>query len=224
MFACADAGLIFVPLNIRWAVGELRHAVVDSGIKVMAILDRESVGLALELSSPAPLGGDPHLSWLLVGPLVGNVPVTSTTARSDVSQWRKVPVSRSDRGEDMAEREGGREGDDARGNLMYDPGAGEDRAQHGFVDEPVGRHSVQGAGCAALEADDTRDVFCIVHTSGSTGRSKGVALTHRGQVWSCPLWHVRVVSAIVLQSKRVEIVHFDTKPDVGSGFKRAVFF
>lgn len=25
------------------------------------------------------------------------------------------------------------------------------------------------------------DVFCIVHTSGSTGRSKGVALTHISQ-------------------------------------------
>jgi len=182
MFACADAGIIFVPLNTRWAVGELRHAMVDSGIKVVAVLDREFVDLVLKLSSPAPAAGGPCLSWLLVGPLVGNLPTISST-RSEVPQWRKIPVGPSDRAEDMAERRERREWDGARADLNYDPVAGEDKAQQGFVDGSVYRRfSMQGADRAAVEADDTRDVFCIVHTSGSTGRSKGVALTHLGQV------------------------------------------
>lgn len=183
MFACADAGIIFVPLNTRWAVSELRHAVVDSGIKVVAILDRESADLVLELSSPAPAAGGPHLSWLLVGPLVGNLPTTSG-ARSEGLHWRKIPVGPSDRTENIAEREEMREWNDAHSDVMYDPVPGEDKAQHGFVDGPICRHhSVQGAGRAAVVPDDTQDIFCIVHTSGSTGRSKGVALTHLGQVW-----------------------------------------
>ncbi len=193
MFACADAGIIFVPLNTRWAVGELRHAVVDSGIKVVAVLDRESVDLVLKLSSPAPAAGGPHLSWLLVGPLVGNLPMNSTT-RPEVSQWRKIPVGPSVRTEEIAEREGRRVWDDAAGDFMYDPVAGEDRAQNGLVDGPICRpYSLQGAGRAAVEADDTRDVFCIVHTSGSTGRSKGVALTHLGQVGSFFHFDARVL-------------------------------
>lgn len=179
MYACADAGIIIVPLNTRWAVNELRHAVMDSGIKVMAILDREFVGATLELSAAAAAG--PGLSWLVVGPLASNSSLTSAT-RSQVSQWRIFPVFGTDRAEDKAEKEDWRAVDDARGDFPYAPGAEHQR----FVDGPICHHSEQDVDRAALEADDTRDVFCIVHTSGSTGRSKGVALTHLGQVRACP--------------------------------------
>lgn len=170
MYACADAGLIFVPLNTRWAINELRHAVIDSGIKVMAILDREFVGPVLELSAAANSGG-PGLSWVLVGPLACDSPLASTT-QPEVSQWRKLPVGGTARAEDSAEREERRATDVASGTRQ-------DRREHEVVDGTVRHHSM-------LE-DDVRDVFCIMHTSGSTGRSKGVALTHLGQVRSCPL-------------------------------------
>lgn len=165
MYACADAGLIFVPLNTRWAVNELRHAVIDSGIKVMAILDREFVGPVLELSAAAVSGG-PGLSWLLVGPLACDSPVTSAT-RPESSQWQEFPVGGASRAEDTAEREWKGETDGA-------PGIGQNGREHQLVGRSV-RHNFM------LE-DDTREIFCIMHTSGSTGRSKGVALTHLGQV------------------------------------------
>ncbi|CAN0478202.1 unnamed protein product, partial [Laminaria digitata] len=103
-YACADAGVIMVPLNTRWSVHELRHAVADCGVKVMAVLDRELIGAALDLAettSPttsSPTTTSPGISSLLLGP--------------------------------------------------------------------------QATGF------DSADIFCIVHTSGSTGRSKGVALTY----------------------------------------------
>lgn len=169
MYACADAGLIFVPLNTRWAINELRHAVIDSGIKVMAVLDREFVGPVLELSEAAISGG-PSLSWLLVGPLACDSPLSSTT-QPEVSQWREFPLGGTARAEDNAEREG------ERATGVYS-GTGQDKREHRMVNGSVRHHSM----CE----DDVRDVFCIMHTSGSTGRSKGVALTHLGQVRSCP--------------------------------------
>lgn len=156
MYACADAGLIFVPLNTRWAVNELRHAVIDSGIKVMAILDQEFIGTVLELSAAVPPGG-PGLSWLLVGPLACDSPMACAT-QPQVSQWREFPVGGAARADDSAEREGKR-------------GGGEMGTVHNRREHP-------------MPEDDIRDIFCIVHTSGSTGRSKGVALTHLGQVRS----------------------------------------
>lgn len=166
MYACADAGLIFVPLNTRWAVNELRHAVVDSGIKVMAILDMDFVDPVLELSA-AELSGAPGLSWLLAGPLASDSRLTAV-APSGVSQWQKFPVGGASRAENIAERE-------IRGATDGASGIGQDRMQH------LNNGSVRDD--SRLEAD-MRDVFCIVHTSGSTGRSKGVALTHLGQVRS----------------------------------------
>lgn len=178
MYACAEAGIIVVPLNFRWAVNELRHAVVDSGIKVMAVLDRDFFSATLELS--ATTTADSGLSWVVVGPLACNSSLTPAT-RSEVSQWRKVPVRETDHAEDKAEKEDWRGADDDRGDFPYAPGV-EQNPGHQFVDDPVCVHSEQGVDRVALEADDTRDIFCIVHTSGSTGRSKGVALTHLGQV------------------------------------------
>lgn len=179
MYACADAGIIVVPLNFRWAVNELRHAVVDSGIKVMAVLDREFFGATLELSTTTTT--DPGLSWVVIGPLACNSSLTSAT-RSEVSQWRKVPVPGTDHAVDKAEKEDWRRADDDRGELPYAPGAEQNPGRQQFVEGPVCLHSEQSVGRVELETDDTRDIFCIVHTSGSTGRSKGVALTHLGQV------------------------------------------
>eukprot|EP00903_Cladosiphon_okamuranus_P019615 g18039.t1 len=166
MYACADAGLIFVPLNTRWAVNELRHAVIDSGIKVMATLDREFVGSVLELPA-AVVSGGPGLSWLLVGPLAFDSPVNSAT-RPEASQWQELRMGGATRAKDVAEREGKGATDGVS-----------DTGQNGRECQLIGgsvRHHLM------LE-DDTRDVFCIVHTSGSTGRSKGVALTHLGQIF-----------------------------------------
>lgn len=183
MYACADAGIIFVPLNTRWAVSELRHAVIDSGIKVVAILDREFVGPVLELSAAAPSGG-PGLSRLLVGPLACASRPASVT-QPGVSQWREFPVGGTARAEDDAERGGQRATNDASG-------VGQNRRQHQLTDGSVCHHSV-------LE-DGIRDVFCIVHTSGSTGRSKGVALTHLGQVRACPFVGVVKMAPVLLSA------------------------
>lgn len=177
MYACADAGIIIVPLNFRWAVNELRHAVVDSGIKVMAILDREFVGATLELSAAA----GPGLSLLAIGPLACKSSLTSAT-RSEVSQWRKFPLPRTDRAEDKAEKESWSGLDDERGDFTCAPGAEQNQVHQRFVEGTICHDSEQSVGRAALEPDDAREIFCIVHTSGSTGRSKGVALTHLGQV------------------------------------------
>lgn len=179
MYACADAGIIIVPLNTRWSVNELRHAVVDSGIEVMVILDREFAGATVELSTATAAG--PGLSWLVVGPLSCNSSATSAK-RSEVSQWRKFPLPGTDCAEDKAEQEDWRGVYDEEGDITYAPVAKQNSGHQRFFDSPVGHYSDEAVDRAALKAGDTRDIFCIVHTSGSTGRSKGVALTHFGQV------------------------------------------
>lgn len=70
-----------------------------------------------------------------------------------------------------------REGTHAR----YDPPtSGDDSVE----DNVKSNEKLLGYGNDAVDADadaDADDVFCIVHTSGSTGRSKGVALTCTSQ-------------------------------------------
>lgn len=180
MYACADAGVIVVPLNTRWAIGELRHAVMDSGIKVVAILDREFVGAALDLCAVAPAAGRGP-SCLIVGSQACTSSPTSAT-RSEVSAWRRFSVGQADRSESDAGNEGWRGVDVSRGDLVPARGAEEGMGEQRLSDDHDCYDSAQNVGGATLEADGTRDVFCIVYTSGSTGRSKGVALTHEGQV------------------------------------------
>ncbi|CAM9137605.1 unnamed protein product [Ectocarpus fasciculatus] len=181
MYACADAGVIVVPLNTRWAIGELRHAVMDSGIKALAILDREFVGAALDLCAVAPAAGRGP-SCLIVGPQACTSSPTSA-ARSEVSAWRRFSVGQADRSEGDAKSEGWRGVDDSRGDFVLARGAEEGRGEQRLSDGHDCYDSAQTVGGSTLEADGTRDVFCIVYTSGSTGRSKGVALTHKGQVF-----------------------------------------
>ncbi|CAM9446324.1 unnamed protein product [Ectocarpus sp. 13 AM-2016] len=181
MYACADAGVIVVPLNTRWAIGELRHAVMDSGIKVLAILDREFVGTALDLCTVAPTAGRVP-SCLMVGPQACTSSPTAM-ARSEVSAWRRFSVGQVNRSEGDAEREGWRWVDDSRGDFVPAQAAEEGMGEQRLSDDHDCCDPAESVGVATLEADGTRDVFCIVYTSGSTGRSKGVALTHEGQVF-----------------------------------------
>lgn len=182
MYACANAGVIFVPLNTRWAVGELRHAVVDSGIKAIAVLDRELVDAALDLSVAAPPAAS-GVSSLLVGPLACSCRL-ACTAGPEIPRWQTFHFGGSDRADDGADNEEWNEADDARGGITSARGAEEDGGQQPLLRGPRYHDSAEGTGGPTLvDADDeTRDVFCIVYTSGSTGRSKGVALTHAGQV------------------------------------------
>lgn len=165
MYACADAGIIMTPLNTRWSVDESRHAVVDCGIKVMAVLDRELLRVAQELSLATTEG--PGISWLLLGPhaLVSPVP---SAMRREARQWRMCPVGNADH--------------DAHAS-MSTTDVGKDSPS--VPDGSFCHDLAEGVSREALGVTDTEDVFCIVHTSGSTGRSKGVALTHLGQVRLC---------------------------------------
>ncbi|CAM9176385.1 unnamed protein product [Hapterophycus canaliculatus] len=181
MYACADAGVIFVPLNTRWAISELRHAVVDSGIKAIAVLDREFVDVGLSLSAAAPAGAS-GVSSLLVGPLACSSRLASTAPR-EISRWQPFHLGGSDRAEDEAPSEEWNEADDGRGQVTSARGGEQDGQQQRLLQGPHLHDSTHGIGGPTLDnADDTGDVFCIVYTSGSTGRSKGVALTHAGQI------------------------------------------
>lgn len=181
MYACADAGIIFVPLNTRWAIGELRHAVVDSGIKAMAVLDGEFVDAALDLSAVAPAAAS-GVSSLLVGPLAYSSRLASN-AQPEVSRWQTLHLGGSRHAEDEIESEEWSDADDARGRLISAQGAEHRGEQERLRGVSRFHDFARSTGDPTFDAeDDTRDVFCIVYTSGSTGRSKGVALTHAGQV------------------------------------------
>lgn len=199
-----------VPLNTRWSVHELRHAVADCGVKVMAVLDRELIGAALDLAettSPTtspPTTTSPGISSLLLGPQATGFDSASSTPASEasseasssksppeipsgVSQWRVLSVGGIDHaGSSSLSLEWQGTHADGGSELTSMAGAG-DEAREGRdfdLDESRGRDSAEGAqsAAAALNVADVTDIFCIVHTSGSTGRSKGVALTYRGQV------------------------------------------
>ena len=183
-----------VPLNTRWSVYELRHAVVDCGVKVMAVLDRDFIGAALELAattSPTtspPTTTSPGMSSLLLGPQATDVdsasltPSSETSVSSEVSQWRVLHLDGIDHAGPSLGLE--RRETDSHGSESTSGAGDEAREGRDFdFDESRGPDSLEGAkGAAALNIADVSDIFCIVHTSGSTGRSKGVVLTHRGQV------------------------------------------
>lgn len=170
LYACADVGIVIVPLNTRWSQDELRHAIRDCGIKVMALPDDNFLSAALELSSTTATG--PGISWLLLSPQGAGSP-SMPAGITEASQWRSLhvgeegnmcdPCSVEWRTPDVIDRGGDLK--DERDPLYLVP-----------VDE------AESPGRLRHEADDAKDVFCIVHTSGSTGRSKGVSLTHQGQV------------------------------------------
>ncbi|CAN0236087.1 unnamed protein product [Scytosiphon promiscuus] len=181
MYACAGAGIIFVPLNTRWSVGELRHAVGDSGIKGMAVLDGDFVDAALDLFAAAP-AATLDVSSLLLGPSACS-PRLPSTVRPVIPRWQTFHLGGSDRAEDEAESEEWSEADEARGGSTPARGAEQCGKRQRFLRGPHFHDFARGTSNSTLDADDdTRDVFCIVYTSGSTGRSKGVALTHAGQV------------------------------------------
>lgn len=190
--------MIVVPLNTRWSVHELRHAVVDCDLKVMAVLDRDFIGAALDLApttspstSPATTAS-PGISSLLLGPQASDFGLASSTllsetsreVSSEVSRWRVLHVGGIDHtGSSLGLKQ---RGTDAPGSKLAAAAGDEEREGRDFeFDGSRCRDSAEGAEsatAAALDVADVGDIFCIVHTSGSTGRSKGVALTHRGQV------------------------------------------
>lgn len=181
-YACEDAGIIIVPLNTRWSVDELQHAVADSGIDVMAVPDREFLGVALELIAPTT-AVTRGIWWLLVPPQPEpDLALVPRKQQPEVSRWRVFPVGEAVRagGAHPVQRREATDHDDTgeiETALREDSG----REVHGrrYVDK------VEDVGRASIAVADTEDVFCVVHTSGSAGRSKGVALTHLGQVRVC---------------------------------------
>lgn len=164
----------------------------------MAVLDRDFIGAALDLArtstpatSPATTAS-PGISSLLLGPQATDFGSASSTSlseasrevSSEVSQWRVLRVGGIDHAGSSLGLE--RRGTGVLGSKMTAAARDEARKGRDFeFDGPRCRdsaESAESATAAALDVADEDDIFCIVHTSGSTGRSKGVALTHRGQV------------------------------------------
>lgn len=180
-YACEDAGIIIVPLNIRWSVDELQHAVADSGIDVMAVPDREFLGVALELVAPTA-AVTRGILWLLVPPQPEpNLALVPRKQQPEASQWRVFPVGdvRAGGAHPLQRRQVTDHDDTGEIETALREDRGREGRGGGCVDK------VEGVGRASIAVADTQDVFCVVHTSGSTGRSKGVALTHLGQVRVC---------------------------------------
>lgn len=169
-----------VPLNTRWSIDELRHAVADSGVQVMAVPDRDYLGTALELSAETAAG--PGISWLLVAPQASDVPLPSKRLWG-VSQWCELSVcGTGDNGNARGVEWRGAHGSD---ELLSAAGVASGNGRE--LDDITSLRAAEDPGSDPLRVSDAEDVFCVVHTSGSTGRSKGVALTHAGQVGT-PVW------------------------------------
>lgn len=157
MYACADVGIIFVPLNIRWSLDELHDAVVDSGVNVVAILHSSFHHVAMKLAARLP-----SISHFLVSPIaLHDIPEAFNHQVENHKRWRRFAIG-------------------AKCNSTEDIAAVTHVGGDHLDEDP---DSVQkGSWRDASDDDAADDVFCIIYTSGTTGCSKGVALQHLGQV------------------------------------------
>ncbi|HSG89811.1 MAG TPA: long-chain fatty acid--CoA ligase [Pseudomonadales bacterium] len=139
-FATVWAGAIAVPVNTRWAAPEIRHALEDSGARIL-IADPEHADAALAQRD-------------------GGVAIDHLVLAADAAERREGWVH----WEDMA--------------------AGEraEDAHRGFD-----------------------DVACLFYTGGTTGRSKGVMLTHANLVTNS-------LTGMLNMDVRADSVHLHTSP------------
>lgn len=150
----------------------------------MAVPDRDFLGVALDLAAPSA-AVTRGVRWLLVPPRPQSDPVlVPRKQQSEVSRWRTFPIGGGGRAGGSAHPLERREtADDFDTGEIGTARRADSRDHHadgrGFVDK------AEGVGRGAIGVADTEDVFCVVHTSGSTGRSKGAALTYLGQVRVC---------------------------------------
>jgi long-chain acyl-CoA synthetase len=139
-FATFWAGGIAVPLNTRWAEPEIRHALDDSGARVLVIdADHLDAGLAQRAGGAA-------LDHLVLA-------ADADVVAEGTEHWETL----------------------VRGAAVADAGRGYD------------------------------DIACLFYTGGTTGRSKGVMLTHANLL-------ANSMTAMINMDIRSDTVHLHTSP------------
>lgn len=181
IYACAGAGLIITPFNIRWSANELHHAIVDSDVSVVAVLEAEFVAPVVALLGSALDGA----VRFLLGPSADiRLPLDEVCAER--RGWRLVSTRekcvRFGSGQNVRPWESLVESCEQETSWASNSVVSDERMSNGDGCSASADVLAEGAGRANSADQTAEDVFCIVYTSGSTGRSKAVMLTHLSQV------------------------------------------